>query len=91
MNKWYQKKYSWDCDVCDLYYAIDNDGTVMLCEDVNTNIPFNDFLKLTRKERTKIVEDFKFEYCNCFKPCYWNPTYFVKHPIRNFLYKYRFL
>jgi MoaA/NifB/PqqE/SkfB family radical SAM enzyme len=90
MNKWYQKKYSWDCDVADLYYAIDNDGTVMLCEDVNTNVPFNEFLKLNRKERAKIIEEFKFEYCNCFKPCYWNPTYFVKHPIRNFLYKYRF-
>ena len=74
-----------------LYYAIDNDGTVMLCEDVNTNIPFNDFLKLKRKERAEIVKESKFEYCNCFKPCYWNPTYFVKHPIRNFLYKYRFI
>ena len=49
MNKWYQKKYSWDCDVCDLYYAIDNDGTVMLCEDVNTNIPFNEFIKLPHR------------------------------------------
>ncbi|MFX0075475.1 MAG: radical SAM protein [Candidatus Hermodarchaeota archaeon] len=91
MNKWYQKKYSWECDVCKLYYAIDNDGTVMLCEDVNTNIPFNDFIQFSRKEREKIINDFKFKYCRCFKPCYWNPTYFVKHPIKNFLYKYRFL
>jgi MoaA/NifB/PqqE/SkfB family radical SAM enzyme len=91
MNKWYHKKYSWECDACDLYYAIDNDGTVMLCEDVNTNIPFNNFIKLNRKERARLIEDFKFEYCKCFKPCYWNPSYFVKHPIRNFLYKYRFL
>lgn len=91
MNKWYQKKYSWTCDVCDLYYAIDNDGNVMVCEDVNTNIPFSDFIKLSRKKRLKIVNKFKFEYCNCFKPCYWNPTYFIKHPIRNFLYKHRFL
>lgn len=90
MNKWYQKKYSWDCSAGDLYYAIDNDGTVMLCEDVNTNIQFNDFIKLPYKKRVKIIKEFKFEYCNCFKPCYWNPTCFVKNPIRTIIYQYRF-
>lgn len=91
MNKWYHKKYSWDCNAGDLYYAIDNDGTVMLCEDVNTNIRFNDFIKLAPKKRVKMLKDFKFEYCDCFKPCYWNPSFFVKHPIKNFLYQYRFI
>jgi hypothetical protein len=91
MNKWYQKKYSWDCNAGDLYYAIDNDGTVMLCEDVNTDIQFDEFIKLPRKKRIKAINEFKFKYCICFKPCYWNPTYFVKHPIRNFLYKYKFI
>jgi len=90
MNKWYQKKYLWDCNAGDLYYAIDNDGTVMLCEDVNTDIQFNDFIKLSHKKRVNFIKDFKYEYCNCFKPCYWNPTYFVKHPIRNVIYHYRF-
>lgn len=90
MNKWYQKKYLWDCNAGDLYYAIDNDGTVMLCEDVNTDIQFNDFIKLSHKKRVNFIKDFKYEYCNCFKPCYWNPTYFVKHPIRNVIYQYRF-
>ncbi|MHA2287346.1 MAG: radical SAM protein [Promethearchaeota archaeon] len=91
MNKWYHKKYSWNCDAGDLYYAIDNDGTVMLCEDVNTDIQFNEFIKLSRKKRIKTVNEYKLELCNCFKPCYWNPTFFVKHPIRNFLYKYKFI
>jgi len=91
MNKWYHKKYSWNCDAGDLYYAIDNDGTVMLCEDVNTDIQFNEFIKLPRKKRIKVINKFKFNYCKCFKPCYWNPTYFVKHPIRNSLYKYKFI
>jgi len=90
MNKWYQKKYSWDCSAGDLYYAIDSDGTVMLCEDVNTDIQFNDFIKLPHKKRVKIIKKFKFEYCNCFKPCYWNPTCFVKNPIRTIIYQYRF-
>ena len=90
MNKWYQKKYFWECDAGDLYYAIDNDGTVMLCEDVDTNINFNDFIKLSHKKRVKLIKDFKFEYCDCFKPCYWNPTYFVRNPIRNFISNFRF-
>lgn len=90
MNKWYQKKYFWECDAGDLYYAIDSDGTVMLCEDVNTNIQFNDFIKLPYKKRVKIIKEFKFEYCDCFKPCYWNPTSLVRHPIKNFIYNFRF-
>lgn len=90
MNKWYQKKYSWDCDAGDLFYAIDCDGTVMLCEDVNTNIDFNEFINLPRKERIKKIREYKFKYCDCFKPCYWNPTNFVKHPIKNYIYNFRF-
>jgi MoaA/NifB/PqqE/SkfB family radical SAM enzyme len=90
MNKWYQNKYSWKCDAGDLYYAIDNDGTVMLCEDVETPIKFNEFINLPTKSRIKKIYIYKFEYCDCFKPCYWNPTNFVKHPLRNFIYKYRF-
>ena len=90
MNKWYHKKYFWECDAGDLYYAIDCDGTVMLCEDVNTTIQFDDFTTLPHKKKGKKIKEFKFEYCNCFKPCYWNPTNFVRHPIRNFIYKYRF-
>ncbi|MFX1378859.1 MAG: radical SAM protein [Promethearchaeota archaeon] len=90
MNKWYQNKYFWKCDAGDLYYAVNNDGTVMLCEDVKTSIRFNDFIRLPHKERVKKINKYKFEYCNCFKPCYWNPTNFVKHPLRNFIYKYRF-
>ncbi|MFX1381360.1 MAG: radical SAM protein [Promethearchaeota archaeon] len=88
MNKWYQKKYSWECDAGDLYFAIDNDGKVMLCEDVSTNIPFNEFIRLSHKKRMKLIKEFKFDYCQCFKPCYWNPTYFVKHPISTFLYRF---
>ncbi|MFW9771111.1 MAG: radical SAM protein [Candidatus Heimdallarchaeota archaeon] len=87
MNKWYQKLYDWNCDAGDLYYAINNDGSIMLCEDVNTNIQFNDFIMLSHKKRVKKIRQFKFEYCNCFKPCYWNPSNFVKHPIRNFIYQ----
>ncbi|MFX1256948.1 MAG: radical SAM protein [Promethearchaeota archaeon] len=90
MNKWYQKKYSWECNAGDLYYAIDNDGTVMLCEDVNTNIQFNDFIKISYKKRVKFIKKFKFDYCTCFKPCYWNPTNAIKYPIRHFIYRYRF-
>ena len=91
MNKWYHKIYSWDCDAGDLYYAIDNDGTVMLCEDVSTNIQFDEFITLPRKKRINAVHDYKLKNCNCFKPCYFNPTFFVKHTIRNFLYKYKFI
>ncbi|MFW9946017.1 MAG: radical SAM protein [Candidatus Odinarchaeota archaeon] len=87
MNKWYQGKYSWNCDAGDLYYAIDNDGTVMLCEDVSTSIPFSDYIKLSHRKRVKAINKFKFEYCDCFKPCYWNPTNLVKHPIRNLRYR----
>ncbi len=90
MNKWYENKYSWKCDAGDLYYSIDNDGTVMLCEDVKTPINFNDFIKLPYKTRVKIINEYKFEYCDCFKPCYWNPTNFVRHPLRNYIFKYRF-
>ncbi|MFX1409875.1 MAG: radical SAM protein [Promethearchaeota archaeon] len=90
MNKWYQKKYHWECDAGDLYYAIDNDGTVMLCEDVKTSIQFSDFIKLPQKERVKKIKEFKFEYCDCFKPCYWNPTNFVRNPIKDFIYNFRF-
>ena len=90
MNKWYHKKYSWVCDAGDFYYAIDNDGTVMLCEDVNTTIPFNEFIKLPHKQRVKKIKEFMFEYCECFKPCYWNPTNLVRHPIKNFIYRFRF-
>ncbi|MFX0020985.1 MAG: radical SAM protein [Candidatus Hermodarchaeota archaeon] len=88
MNKWYQKNYSWNCDAGDLYYSIDNDGTVMLCEDVKTPIKFKDFINLRYKERVKKIKKFKFNYCDCFKPCYWNPTNLVKHPIRNLIYNY---
>lgn len=90
MNKWYQRKYIWKCDAGDLYYAINNDGTVMLCEDIKTTVQFNDFIKLPYKKRIKLIRSFMYENCDCFKPCYWNPTYFVKHPLKNFLYKYRF-
>ncbi|MFX0007309.1 MAG: radical SAM protein [Candidatus Hermodarchaeota archaeon] len=88
MNKWYNNKYSWKCDAGDLYYSIDNDGTVMLCEDVNTSIKFDDFINLSCKERVNKIRKFKFDYCDCFKPCYWNPTNFVKHPMRNFIHNY---
>ncbi|MFW9818168.1 MAG: radical SAM protein [Candidatus Thorarchaeota archaeon] len=90
MNKWYNNKYSWNCDAGDLYYSIDNDGTVMLCEDVNTPIKFNDFINLPYKERVSKINKFKFDYCDCFKPCYWNPTNLVKHPLRNLIYNYIF-
>ena len=85
MDRLYQKTHSWKCDAGDLYYAIDNNGTIMLCEDVNTNIKFNDFIKMSHKKRVKKIREFKFEYCDCFKPCYWNPSNFVKHPIKNFI------
>lgn len=87
MNKWHQKRYNWKCDAGDLYYAVNNDGSLMLCEDVNTNIQFNDFIMLPHKKRVRKIRKFKFTYCNCFKPCYWNPSNFVKHPIRNFIYQ----
>ena len=90
MNKWYHHQYFWKCDAGDLYYAIDNDGTVMLCEDNKTRMKFNDFITLSRRKRVKIINQFKFEHCNCFKPCYWNPSNFVKHPIKNFIYNYKF-
>ncbi|MFX1375916.1 MAG: radical SAM protein [Promethearchaeota archaeon] len=90
MNQWYMNKYMWKCDAGDLYYAIDNDGTVMLCEDVKTPIKFNDFIKLSHKMRIKSLNKYKFDYCDCFKPCYWNPTNFVKNPVRNYIYKYKF-
>jgi MoaA/NifB/PqqE/SkfB family radical SAM enzyme len=90
MNKWYCNNYTWKCDAGDLYYAIDNDGTVMLCEDVKTPIKFNDFIKLSYKRRVKEINEYKFDYCDCFKPGYWNPTNFVRRPIRNYIYNYRF-
>ncbi|MFX1502704.1 MAG: radical SAM protein [Promethearchaeota archaeon] len=90
MDKWYQNKYFWKCDAGDLYYAIDNDGTVMLCEDVKTPIKFNEFIKLEHKLRVKRLNYYKFDYCDCFKPCYWNPTNFVKNTIKNYIYKFKF-
>ena len=90
MNKWYYNKYTWRCDAGDLYYAINNDGKVMLCEDVKTPLTFDDYLKLSHKKRVKKIKQYKFDYCDCFKPCYWNPTNFIKHPITNYLYKYKF-
>jgi MoaA/NifB/PqqE/SkfB family radical SAM enzyme len=90
MDKWYQKRYSWNCDAGDLYYAINNDGTVMLCEDVNTEIQFNEFIELSRKKRIKSINEYKLKNCDCFKPCYWNPTFFVKHPFKNFVSRYKF-
>ena len=90
MNKWYQGKLHWKCDAGNLYYAIDSDGTVMLCEDVQTDIHFNEFLKLTKRKRVKVLRKSMYKYCTCFKPCYWNPTVFVRHPIKNLLSYYRF-
>lgn len=90
MNKWYHKKYVWECDAGDLYYAIDCDGSVMLCEDVGTTLQFNEFIKLPYKNRVQKIRQYKFDYCNCFKPCYWNPTNFVKNPIKNLIYSFRF-
>ena len=90
MNRWYQKQYFWECDAGDIYFAINNDGTIMLCEDIDTNIHFNDFIELPYKKRVKMIKEFKFQYCDCFKPCYWNPTYFVRHPIRNFISNFKF-
>ncbi|MFX1281002.1 MAG: radical SAM protein [Promethearchaeota archaeon] len=90
MNKWYNNQYSWKCDAGDLYYAIDNDGTIMLCEEVKSPIKFNDFLNLPYKLRVKKLNAYKFEYCDCFKPCYWNPTSVVRNPLKNFLFKFRF-
>ena len=90
MSKWYQKSYNWKCDAGDLYFAVDNDGSIMLCEDVKTNIHFYDYLKLSPKKRVETLKTFKFSYCNCFKPCYWNPSQFIKHPIKNFLDGFRF-
>ena len=90
MNKWYQKEYFWECGAGSFFYAINNDGTVMLCEDINTNIQFNDFIKIPYKKRVKIIKEFKFEHCDCFKPCYWIPTNFVRHPIRNLISVFKF-
>ncbi len=90
MNKWYHNNYSWKCDAGDLYYSIDNDGTVMLCEDVKTPIKFSDFIELSHQKRVKRINQYKFEYCDCFKPCYWNPTNLVRHPLRNFIYQFIF-
>jgi len=84
MNKWYEKRYHWDCDAGDLYYAIDSDGTIMLCEDVSTNIQFEDFINMPYKKRIRLIRKFKFKYCD------WNPTNFIKHPIKNFIYQFRF-
>ncbi|MFX1390380.1 MAG: radical SAM protein [Promethearchaeota archaeon] len=89
MNKWYNKKYFWKCDAGDFYYSVDNDGTVMLCEDVKTNIKFDDFIKLSHGKRVKKIQEYKFDYCDCFKPCYWNPTNFIRNPIKNFIFKYK--
>jgi MoaA/NifB/PqqE/SkfB family radical SAM enzyme len=90
MNKWYQDKFHWKCDSGDLYYAINNDGTVMLCEDVDTPIKFQDFIRMSSKKRLKAVRNYKFDYCHCFKPCYWNPSSFIKHPFTSYISKYRF-
>lgn len=89
-NKWYNNKYKWNCDAGDLYYSINNDGKIMLCEEITTNLNFSDFVKLPYKKRIKRIRKFKPCYCNCFKPCYWIPSDLVKHPIQNYLYRYRF-
>ena len=90
MKKWYQGRYQWKCDAGDLYIAINNDGRVMLCEDVLTPITFKDYMKMSRKERIRTLRNYKFPYCNCFKPCYWNPSNFIKNPLNTLISQYRF-
>ena len=90
MNKWYHNAYQWKCDSGDLYYAINNDGNVMLCEEIDTPIDFQNFIRMPLKKRIIMLQNYKFKYCDCFKPCYWNPSNFIKNPIKSFIYQFRF-
>jgi hypothetical protein len=90
MNRWYQKKLRWKCDAGDLYYSINCDGTIMLCEEIGSDLKFEEIIKLNHRKRVKILKKLKFEYCDCFKPCYWNPSNFVKYPIQSLLFNARF-
>ncbi|MFX1449452.1 MAG: radical SAM protein [Promethearchaeota archaeon] len=90
MNKWYNKSYYWNCNAGDYYYSIDNDGNIMLCEEIRTKLKFLDFLKLPAKKRVKKIRKYKFSSCDCFKPCYWIPSDLIKHPINSFIYQFKF-
>ena len=89
MDKWYQDKYSWRCDAGDYYYSVNNDGTMMLCEEIPTKITFAEFHDLPRRKRINLIRKYMFDGCECFKPCYWIPTDLIKHPISSFLSKYK--
>ncbi|NVM01779.1 MAG: radical SAM protein [Candidatus Helarchaeota archaeon] len=90
MDKWYNKRYFWNCDAGDYYYSIDNDGKMMLCEEIRTKLSILDFLKLPSKKRIKEIRKYKYNYCDCFKPGYWIPSDLIKHPISSFLYRFKF-
>ena len=90
MNKWYNKSYNWNCNAGDYYYSIDNDGNIMLCEEIRTKLKFLDFFKLPAKKRIKEIRKYKFSYCDCFKPCYWIPSDLINYPINSFIYQFKF-
>ncbi len=82
---WFSGKYTWKCDVGDLYFSINNDGTLMVCEETLTPYKVWDLEDASYKERKTKISKFKLPYCQCVKPCYFMPSDLVRHPIRQFL------
>ncbi len=85
MIDWFKGKYEWECDVGDLYFSINNDGTMMVCEETLTNYKIWDMEHLSSKERHRKIKKFKLPGCQCVKPCYFMPSNLVKHPLKQFL------
>ncbi len=82
---WHKGKYDWECDIGDLYFSINNDGTMMACEEVLTSYKIWDLEETPYKERRDSIRKFKPPYCQCVKPCYYNPSDLVKNPIKQLL------
>lgn len=85
MIDWYKGKYDWECDVGDLYFSINNDGTMMVCEETLTKYKIWDLEDLSYAERKNKIRKFKMPYCQCIKPCYYIPSDLINHPIKQFL------
>ncbi len=78
---WFKGKTHWDCDVGDLYFSVNNDGALMVCEETLTPYKIWDFEDLSYKERKSKIRSHKLPYCQCLKPCYFMPSELIQNPL----------
>jgi MoaA/NifB/PqqE/SkfB family radical SAM enzyme len=85
LTDWFSGSYNWRCDAGDLYFSVNNDGTMMVCEEALTKDKIWDLESVSPKERRARIQKYIPPGCQCVKPCYFMPTDLVNHPLKQFL------